>query len=214
LDYNRKDHFEYAGAGGGFIDRFGYPYCRGRVFNTIEKDHGQYDDTIDIFWSSGACLFIKNSVFKELNGLDEAYFAHMEEIDLCWRARNLGYYIKYVGTSVVYHVGGATLKNSHPKKTYLNFRNSLFNLVKNADSNIIFLILVRLILDGIAALKFIFEFKFIHFLSIIRAHVSFYNHLPTLIRQRKSLSQSKKYFKVNSIVWLYFILNKTNFNRL
>ncbi len=214
LDYNRKDHFEYAGAGGGFIDRLGYPYCRGRVFNTIEKDHGQYDDKIDIFWSSGACFFIRNSVFKELRGLDEAYFAHMEEIDLCWRARNLGYNIRYVGASLVYHVGGATLKNSHPRKTYLNFRNSLFNLVKNANGNIVFVILMRLILDGIAGVKFILECKFLHFISIVKAHVTFYVHLPSLIKQRKSLSQSKNYFKVYSIVWLYFIQNKNNFNRL
>ncbi len=214
LDYNRRDYFEYAGAGGGFIDRLGYPYCRGRVFNTIEKDQGQYNDIADIFWSSGACLFIRNSVFKELNGLDEAYFAHMEEIDLCWRTKNLGYNIRYVGTAAVYHVGGATLKNSHPKKTYLNFRNSLYNLVKNAKGNLIFLILIRLILDGIAGIKFIFQFKILHFLSILKAHLSFYGHLSTLIRQRKGLTQSKRYFTVDSVVWLYFIRKKRNFNRL
>lgn len=214
LDYNRKDHFEYAGAGGGFIDRFGYPYCRGRVLNTIEKDHGQYDDTVDIFWSSGACMFIRNSVFKELNGFDDTYFAHMEEIDLCWRAKNSGYDTKYIGASVVYHVGGATLKNSHPRKTYLNFRNSLYTIVKNANGNIFFLILIRLILDGIAGVKFIFEFKFVHFLSIIKAHFKFYGHLPSLIKQRKNLSQTKSYFSVNSIVWSYFIRGKRIFNRL
>lgn len=214
LDYNKKDYFEYAGAGGGFVDRFGYPYCRGRIFNTIEKDMGQYDDVTDIFWSSGACLFIRKSLFKELNGLDEAYFAHMEEIDLCWRAKNLGYNIKYVSKSVVYHVGGATLKNSHPDKTYLNFRNSLYNLVKNAEGNLFYLIIVRLLLDGVAGIKFIFEFKFVHFLSIIRAHLSFYGHLPSLIRQRKSLSQSKNYFTVSSIVWSYFFLNKKYYSRL
>lgn len=214
LDYNRRDYFEYAGAGGGFIDKLGYPYCRGRVFNTIEKDQGQYNDITDIFWSSGACLFIRNFVFKELNGLDEAYFAHMEEIDLCWRAKNLGYNIKYVGTSAVYHVGGATLKNSNPKKTYLNFRNSLYNLVKNAEGNLIFLILIRLILDGIVGIKFIFEFKFVHFFSILKAHLSFYGHLSTLIRQRKVLAQSKKYSRINSIVWLYFVRQKHYFNSL
>lgn len=130
LDYKQKDYFEYAGAAGGFIDKFGYPYCRGRIFNTLEKDEGQYNDTHSIFWASGACLFVRSYVFKELNGFDESFFAHMEEIDLCWRAKNLGYKIIYTGRSQVYHVGGATLANSNPKKTFLNFRNSLFALVK------------------------------------------------------------------------------------
>ena len=138
----------------------------------------------------------------------------MEEIDLCWRAKNSDYDIKYIGTSLVYHVGGATLKNSHPRKTYLNFRNSLYNLVKNANGNILFLVLIRLILDGIAGIKFIFEFKFVHFLSIIKAHFKFYGHLPSLIKQRKNLSQTKSYFSVKSIVWSYFIRGKRIFNRL
>jgi len=214
LDYNRRDYFEYAGAGGGFIDRLGYPYCRGRIFNTIEKDEGQYNDIIDIFWSSGACLFIRNSVYKELKGLDEAYFAHMEEIDLCWRAKNSGYDIKYVGTSTVYHVGGATLKNSNPKKTFLNFRNSLFSIVKNAKGNLFFLVFTRLILDGVAGLKFLFEFKFAHIIAIIKAHFSFYGHLKTLLKQRKTLSQTKKYYTITSIVWSYFVNKKKYFNSL
>lgn len=214
LDYKNRDYFEYAGAAGGFIDKYGYPYCRGRIFNSIEKDEGQFNDKTDIFWSSGACLFIRQEVFKKLNGLDETYFAHMEEIDLCWRARNLGYKIKYVGESWVYHIGGATLKNTNPKKTYLNFRNSLFNLVKNADDNWIGLILVRLFLDGIAGIKFLFEFKILHFLAIIRAHLSFYGHLSILLKQRQALKQSKNYFRVKSIVWSYFILNKRHFKNL
>ncbi len=159
LDYNKKDCFEYAGAAGGFIDKYGYPYCRGRIFNTVEKDLGQYNDSTEIFWASGACMFIKRDIFKELHGFDELYFAHMEEIDLCWRAKNLGYVIKYVGSSEIYHVGGATLKNSNPKKTFLNFRNSLFTLTKNANGFILGKIFVRLILDGIAAVKFLIEFK-------------------------------------------------------
>ncbi|MDB2463041.1 glycosyltransferase family 2 protein, partial [Algibacter sp.] len=147
LDYNKKDYFEYAGAAGGFIDKYGYPYCRGRIFNTIEKDRGQYNDTTNIFWASGACLFIRNTVFKQLNGFDEHFFAHMEEIDLCWRAKNLGHTIKYVGQSEIYHVGGATLKTTNPKKTFLNFRNSLITLTKNANGFILGKILVRLVLD-------------------------------------------------------------------
>lgn len=214
LDFKNKSYFEYAGAAGGFIDKYGYPYCRGRIFNTVEKDVGQYDDISDIFWSSGACLFIRRRVFEELNGMDEAYFAHMEEIDLCWRAKNLGYDVKYVGSSSVYHIGGATLKNSNPKKTYLNFRNSLYTIVKNAQGNLFILVFVRLILDGIAGIKFIFEFKFAHVISIIRAHFSFYRHLSTLLKQRKTLTQSKNYYSLNSIVWSYFIRKKHKFNRL
>ncbi len=214
LDFKNKSYFEYAGAAGGFIDKYGYPYCRGRIFNTVEKDNGQYDDISDIFWSSGACLFIRKRVFEELNGMDEAYFAHMEEIDLCWRAKNLDYEVKYVGSSTVYHIGGATLKNTNPKKTYLNFRNSLYNIVKNAQGNLFILVFVRLILDGIAGIKFIFEFKFAHFISIISAHFSFYKHLSTLLKQRKTLTQSKNYYYLNSIVWSYFIRKKRAFNRL
>ncbi len=214
LDFKNKDYFEYAGAAGGFIDKLGYPYCRGRIFNTLEKDEGQYNDTTDIFWSSGACLFIRKQVFIKLNGLDEAFFAHMEEIDMCWRAKNLGYDVKYVGTSNVYHVGGATLKNSNPKKTYLNFRNSLFTLVKNAQGNVFFLVFTRLVLDGIAGVKFLFELKFAHITAILKAHFSFYGHLSTLLKQRKALSQGEKHYTVTSIVWSYFVNRKKHFNSL
>ena len=135
LDYKNKDFFEYAGAGGGYLDKYGFPFCRGRIFNSLEKDSQQFNDTKEIFWASGACLFIRKEVFNDLEGFDETYFAHQEEIDLCWRAKNLGHTVKYVGTSTVYHIGGATLNESNPKKTYLNFRNSLFTLTKNLPSN-------------------------------------------------------------------------------
>lgn len=214
LDHKQKDHFEYAGAAGGFIDKLGYPYCRGRIFNTIEKDEGQFNDVIDVFWASGACLFIRRDVYNTLNGLDEAFFAHMEEIDLCWRAKNLGHDIKYVGTSTVYHVGGATLSNLHPRKTFLNFRNSLYTLVKNAKGNIFLLVLARLILDGIAGVQFAITLKPKHTLSIIKAHFSFYNHLGTLLNQRKALPKGKKYYSVTSIVWSYFAVGKRYFKSL
>jgi len=214
LDYNKKDCFEYAGAAGGFIDKYGYPYCRGRIFNTIEKDLGQYNDIAEIFWASGACLFIKSDVFKELNGFDELYFAHMEEIDLCWRAKNLGYAIKYVGSSEIYHVGGATLKNSNPKKTFLNFRNSLFTLTKNADGFILGKIFVRLILDGIAAMKFLIEFKPKHTLAILKAHFSYYYHLNQVLTQRKSIKNRIKYYSRTSIVFDYFVNRKTEHKSL
>lgn len=214
LDYKNRDFFEYAGAAGGFIDKYGYPYCRGRIFNTIEKDSGQYNDTSEIFWASGACLFIRNTVFDELQGLDERFFAHMEEIDLCWRAKNLGYSVKYVGQSSIYHVGGATLSQTNPKKTYLNFRNSLFTLTKNAKGNLLFLILVRLILDGIAGIKYLVELKPKHTIAILKAHFSFYIKLRELLHQRNLTLYKKKYYNKTSIVFNYFILKKQYFNIL
>lgn len=210
LDYKNKSFFEYAGAAGGFIDKFGYPYCRGRIFDTIEEDKGQYNDTINIFWASGACFFIKNEIFKTLQGFDETYFAHMEEIDLCWRAYNLKHATKYVGTSTVYHVGGATLSNTNPRKTYLNFRNSLFTLVKNADKHVFIRTVLRMKLDGIAALRFLFQLKPQYCFAILKAHLSFYKNLGRVLRQRKQLSKRSNYYKTNSIVWSYFIKkNKT-----
>jgi GT2 family glycosyltransferase len=213
LDYKRKDYFEYAGAAGGFIDKYGYPYCRGRIFNTIEKDNNQYENS-DIFWASGACIFIRKSVFDILHGFDESFFAHMEEIDLCWRAHNLGYTTKYVADSIVYHVGGATLNATNPKKTFLNFRNSLFILMKNAGGNIVGILFVRMILDGLAALKFLIALKPSHFVAIMKAHFSFYENLPSLLRKRKELIQSKNYYKVSSIIWSYFIKKRKQFDCL
>jgi hypothetical protein len=214
LDYKNKQFFEYAGAAGGFIDKYGYPFCRGRIFNSIEKDHNQYNDSVNIFWASGACFFIRKEIFNTLNGFDEAFFAHMEEIDLCWRAFNLGFKTRYVGTSTIYHVGGATLQNTNPKKTYLNFRNSLFTLVKNASGNLFLLVFFRLILDGLAGVKFLFELKPIHIFAIIKAHVSFYAHLPRLLKKRSELEQQKKYYYKSSIVWSYYINNCKIFNCL
>ena len=218
LDYKNKDYFEYAGAAGGFIDKFGYPYCRGRIFDTLEKDTGQYNDTSQIFWASGACCFIRKSIFENLNGFDESFFAHMEEIDLCWRAHNLGFITKYVGASTVYHVGGATLNSTNPKKTYLNFRNSLFTLIKNSPENLFVLIFTRLSLDGLAALKFLSEWKLNHLISILKAHVSFYVNFSKLFKERQLLKQNihadslAKYYQTVSIVWLYFVKNKKKFS--
>ena len=214
LDYKNKDYFEYAGAAGGFLDKYGYPYCRGRIFNTLEKDEKQYDGISDIFWASGACLFIRKSMFDELEGFDQSYFAHQEEIDLCWRAKNLNYNIKYVSNSIVYHLGGGTLHAINPKKTYLNFRNSLFNLTKNAKGNLFILILIRLILDGIAGLKFLLNLKPRHALAIIKAHFSYYQNLSRLLRIRKSFIQKNNYFHKTSIVWEYFIKNKKTYKSL
>ncbi len=212
LDFKDKTKFEYAGAGGGFIDKFGYPYCRGRIFDTLEKDNDQYNDTTEIFWASGACFFIRSEVFHKLKGFDEDYFAHQEEIDLCWRTKNLGYTIKYVGTSTVYHVGGATLSETNPFKTYLNFRNNLLTLLKNLPSNLVFFIIFsRLWLDGIAGIRFAFQLKFKHVLAIIKAHFSFYSLFFKFLQKRKKIKQINNYYERKSIIWNYFIKNKQVF---
>ncbi|HEU4791087.1 MAG TPA: glycosyltransferase family 2 protein [Flavobacterium sp.] len=211
LDFKKKDHFEYAGAGGGFIDQFGYPFCRGRIFDTLEKDNGQYNDATEIFWASGACFFIRSFVYKELKGFDEDFFAHQEEIDLCWRTINKGYKIKYCSESIVYHVGGATLQQANPKKTFLNFRNSLLMLTKNLPQNTLFQVLiVRILLDGIAGVKFILEGQFAHCWAIIRAHFSFYGLFLRNYRKREK-KQIEIYFKTKSIVYGYYVKNGTVF---
>jgi len=215
LDFKEKTKFEYAGAGGGFIDIFGYPYCRGRIFNYLETDHGQFDDETEIFWASGACLFIRSTVYHEVGGLDEDYFAHQEEIDLCWRTQNLGYKVKYVGSSSVYHVGGATLKETNPHKTFLNFRNSLLNVVKNVPKErFLFVIFSRLLLDGIAGIKFIIELRPIHTLAIIKAHISLYKNSIKFLKKRKKLQKKSSYFKHTSIVSQYFIFHRIKFKNL
>ena len=214
LDYHHKNKFEYAGAGGGFIDQLGYPYCRGRIFHTLEEDLGQYNDQKQVFWASGACMFVRSNVFYDLGGFDTRFFAHMEEIDLCWRAKNKGLSVTYVGNSTVYHVGGASLDNSHPKKTYLNFRNSLYTLVKNTSKPLVIVILLRLILDGIAGLHFLLQAKPKHMIAIIKAHGSFYRALPYLFRYRRENSFAKPYKLHPSIVWSYFVKNEKYFTKL
>ncbi|HEY4628678.1 MAG TPA: glycosyltransferase family 2 protein, partial [Flavobacterium sp.] len=207
LDFKNKKYFEYAGAAGGYIDEYGYPFCRGRIFETLEKDNGQYNDDCEIFWASGACFFIRNSVYKELNGFDGEFFAHQEEIDLCWRVFNKNHIIKYNGKSTVYHVGGATLNESNPRKTFLNFRNSLLMLTKNVPGQSLLKVLfVRMILDGIAGIRFLLQGKFSHFTAILKAHFSFYQLFSENYKKREKI-QSKKYYKLKSIVYSYYINN-------
>jgi len=192
LDYNNKGKFEYSGASGGFIDNLGYPFCRGRVFDSLEEDKGQYNDAIEIFWATGACLFIRESHFWEAGGLDEDFFAHQEEIDLCWRLKNKGYKIMVVPKSVVYHVGGGTLSVGSPFKTHLNLRNNLFMLFKNLPIAFLFIVIpIRLLLDGVAALTFFLNKpKGIHHLfAVIKAHFVFYFTIPKLIIKRQKISQ-------------------------
>ena len=215
LDFKDRDKFEYAGAAGGFLDLYGYPYCRGRVFNQLEKDRNQFNDVSEIFWASGACFFIRSKIYHQLNGFDEDYFAHQEEIDLCWRTQNIGYKIKYVGTSTVYHVGGATLQETNPHKTYLNFRNSLLNVVKNVPKKwFLFVVFARLILDGIAGLKFVIEFRPIHTWAILKAHLSFYKNFFKFLKKRRKLQKKQNYNQHTSIVWQYFVLGRKKFEEL
>ena len=214
LDYKKKEFFEYAGAAGGFIDKYGYPFCRGRLFETIEEDVGQYNDDLDIFWASGACMFIRADVFKELNGFDNDFFAHQEEIDLCWRAFNLGHTTRYVSTSTVYHVGGATLDAGHPQKTYLNFRNSLLMLHKNLPSkNLYFILFMRLVFDGLAGVRFLLQGKPKHVLAVIQAHGGFYKMFSNN-RLKRNTTQSSDYYKVNNVVLEYFLNRINTFNKL
>ena len=214
LDFKNKIYFEYAGAAGGFIDKYGYPFCRGRIFDTLEKDNGQYNNNAEIFWASGACFFIRKKVFDDLNGFDEDFFAHQEEIDLCWRAFNKNYTIKYISKSIVYHVGGATLSEANPLKTYLNFRNSLLMLTKNVPKSKLFPVLfVRMLLDAIAAFQFMFQGKFKHFFCVLKAHFSFYRLFLKNYNKRDNY-QNKDYYTIKSIVFTYFLKNGKVFEKL
>lgn len=214
LDFKNKEYFEYAGAAGGFIDKYGFPFCRGRIFDTVEKDNGQYNDSIELFWASGACFFIRKNVYHELGGFDESFFAHQEEIDLCWRAANEGHIIKYNSQTVVYHVGGATLQQGNPKKTYLNFRNSLLMMVKNLPKRGLFwVIFFRMILDGVAGIRFLTQGKFGHTFAILKAHFSFYCLSLKYLGKRKDF-QIQQYYMVKSIVFLYYIRKLTLFKEI
>ena len=188
LSYYDKEKFEYAGASGGFIDKYGYPFCRGRVFQHLEEDHGQYDDACEVFWATGACMFVRADLYLQHGGLDDSFFAHMEEIDFCWRMKNLGYKIYCCPQSKVYHIGGGTLPKSSARKTYLNFRNNLSLLYKNLPSNRVFwTIAYRIVLDWVAALKFLCGGGLKDYWAVIRAHFAFYRRIPSLRKVRKGL---------------------------
>ncbi|MBB6463417.1 glycosyltransferase family 2 protein [Flammeovirga kamogawensis] len=216
--FSDKKYFEHAGAAGGFMDYMGYPFCRGRIMHTLEEDKGQYDTTIDIFWATGACLFIRADLYHEFEGLDDKFFAHMEEIDLCWRLKSAGHKIKAVCSSEVYHVGGGTLSRENPKKTYLNFRNGLFLLFKNLPaSKLLSVLFFRMILDGVAGIRFLLRMELANFWSILKAHRDFYLTLPYLIKQRKKVKVKRIDFKVvydHMIVKEYFLKKHTTFDHL
>lgn len=201
LDYHRKTWFEYAGAAGGYLDKDGFAFCAGRVFYAFEEDLGQYSENTEVFWASGASLFIERAAYFEVGGLDEDFFAHMEEIDLCWRLKNRGYKVGACRESVVYHYGGGTLDRMNPFKTYLNFRNNLYLLIKNhRGSSLTVKLLRRMILDGIAGMRFITEGNFGYFWAVLKAHFSVYRHLPLMLRKRK---EESKHLRAPNLAGLY-----------
>ena len=184
--FNEKTLFEHAGAAGGWLDVLAYPFCKGRILATLETDNGQYDETSECFWATGACMLVRAHLFHTLGGLDADYFAHMEEIDWCWRAKRAGFRIMCAPQSVVYHVGGGTLPKTNPRKTYLNFKNSLITILKNAPCDKVFVMIPsRLILDGVAGVVFLTEGKFQDILMIIKAHWHFFAAIPHTMRKRK-----------------------------
>jgi GT2 family glycosyltransferase len=216
LSFSEKELFEYAGASGGFIDKYGYPFCRGRIFNSMEKDTGQYDSIVDIFWATGACMFVRADIYHELGGLDDDFFAHMEEIDFCWRVKNTGFKVACCPNSVVYHVGGGTLPKKSSRKTFLNFRNNIILLYKNLPKRRLpWVFLVRFILDNVAAIRFLFDSGVGDFAAVYKAHFSFYASLRKNFRKRSWIKHKHVAQIYNgSIVIDYYLRKKKEFSDL
>jgi len=221
LAQKRKTHFEHAGASGGFIDKNYYPFCRGRILSDVEQDEGQYNEQTDIFWATGACFLVRSEVYHEMGGFDEDFFAHMEEIDLCWRIKRMGHRIVVVPESTVYHVGGGTLSYQSPRKTFLNFRNNLFMILKNHEGFLPTRIFGRLCLDGMAACLFLLKLQFGNFWAVFKSHMAFYVKLRTMLRKRKALKRQIGDRKMNrsgmykgSILWGSFLGGKKKFSDL
>lgn len=217
LSAKNKSLFEYAGASGGWIDKFGYPFCRGRVFDFCEEDEGQYEDAARVFWATGACMFVRPGVFKKVGGFDPLFFAHQEEIDLCWRLQNAGYDIYVQPQSIVYHLGGGSLESGNPKKIFLNFRNNLIMLQKNLDSRGKFRkMFTRMSLDGLAAIQYLLKGKVRSFIAILKAHVGYYrwylSHHHHQKERKKLLDLAGTYD--GSIVRDYFIRKKKTFSKI
>lgn len=218
--WRERDHFEYAGAGGGFMDNLGYLFCRGRIFNDLEKDTGQYEDDIETFWASGGCLMVRADLYHLVGGLDPDLYAHMEEVDLCWRLKNAGYKIGYIGSSTVFHVGGSVISYGSPQKLFYNFRNNLVLLLKNERfSKLLWLMPLRLVLDGVAGLQLLAGGKFTEVWTIIKAHFSFYGSLGTWLQKRKAAQKlvthrNETGIYPRSIVWQYFALRKKTFDKI
>jgi GT2 family glycosyltransferase len=219
LSYSNKNTFEHAGASGGYLDRNYYPFCRGRILEIFEEDKGQYNGKTEIFWATGASLLIRSDIFKQVGGFDEAFFAHMEEIDLCWRIKKRGYKFIVEPSSIIYHVGGGTLSYNSPKKLYLNFRNSLFMLVKNHEGLLFPKLFYRLFLDGVAAVHFLLKGELKSVLSVLNAHVSLYANIGKLLKQRRDIKkQTIKFNPVGfynaSILWARYFKGIKKFSDL
>lgn len=216
LSYLEKNKFEYAGGAGGFIDYLGYPFCRGRIFNSLEEDKGQYDDNKEIFWATGAALFVRASIYKEFNGLDEDFFAHQEEIDFCWRVKNAGYKVYYCSKSICYHLGGGTLNKTSPFKTFLNFRNNLYLLYKNLPEErrkkVFFM---RFFLDIIASITFLLQGKVGEFNAVYNAYIAFFKTKKQMKQKRRPIiNHNIKEIFTSSIVFSYYIKKKRKFSKL
>lgn len=218
LDWNNRSRFEYAGAAGGWIDRYGYPFCRGRIFSHCETDRGQYDTTEPVFWASGAAMFVRAEIFHEMGGFDDFFFAHQEEIDLCWRMQLCGYRVYVCPASVVYHVGGGTLPQGNPQKTFLNFRNNLIMLYKNyrADERI-WKIPYRLGLDAISAWKNLATGNKEYFIAVLKSHIAFAGWC--LFHQKHSIFPKTKKGKPagrypGNVIWMHFLRGMHTFSEI
>ncbi len=221
IAYHDRISFEYAGAAGGFLDHHYYPFCRGRIFDEVEKDKGQYDDPREVFWATGACSLLRQSVIEHIGLFESSFFAHMEEIDFCWRAKNFGYKIMVQPQSTVYHVGGGALPKGNPQKTYLNVRNSLGMMYKNLPSKELFpKIFSRLLLDGVWGIRSFLTWDFATIGAIIRAHFDFYARIPFWQKRRNEIYQHRSQqkhssgFYSKSIVWQHFIKGKKKWKDL
>ena len=215
-DFANKNFFEHAGAAGGYIDKYGFPFCRGRIFQSLEEDKGQFEENAEVFWASGSCFFVRSEIFHELNGFDADFFAHMEEIDLCWRLKSKGHKIVYFANTSIYHVGGGSLPKSNPRKTFLNFRNVLLMLLKNLPSNTLYItIFQKLVFDGIAGIKFLFEGDVKDFFAVIKAHMSFYALFFKFKEKRKLLEQKRVPNIYNkSVVIQHFLKGRNEYGLL
>jgi GT2 family glycosyltransferase len=219
--FKDKKMFEYAGAGGGFMDKHGYMFCRGRMFFTLEEDKGQYNDTRQVFWAGGGALFVQSRVYHQVDGLDKDLYAHMEEIDLCWRIQSLGYKIGYVGASTVYHIGGSVISYGSPQKLYYNYRNSLVLLWKNVPlPQLLWLFPLRLVLDGVSGVQALLQGKFIDVLTIIKAHFHFYASIPKWTSKRKQIVRKENVYNNSPVIYRksvvldYFLRKKKYFTDL
>lgn len=215
-----REYFEYAGAAGGFMDKYGYLFCRGRIFTELEKDKGQYEDDIEVFWASGGCFMVRADLYHKYGGLDNDLYAHMEEVDLCWRLKNAGYKIGYIADSTVYHVGGSVISYGSPQKLYYNFRNNLILLIKNEKaSTLLWLFPLRLLLDGVAGARLLLTGQFTSTYTIIKAHFHVYGSIGKWLKRRKAakkmITHRNEAGRMNkSIVWQFFALRKKTFPKL